>query len=76
MLLINMSSNERFIIKYKCKDSKANETEGNCMLESVTEFFKNLPPKICCDCGEVVEEQHECYGDQCDKCLGLTDIKN
>jgi hypothetical protein len=46
------------------------------MLESVTEFFKNLPPKICCDCGKVVEEQHECYGDKCDKCIGLEDIKN
>jgi hypothetical protein len=46
------------------------------MLENVTEFFKNLPPKLCRDCGEIVEEQHECYGDKCDKCLGVTEIKN
>lgn len=46
------------------------------MLESVTEFFKNLPPKLCSKCGEAVEEQHECYGDICDKCLEVTEIKN
>lgn len=46
------------------------------MLESVTEFFKNLPQKICSQCGKMVEEQHECYGDKCDSCLGLDDLKN
>lgn len=74
MFLTIMSSAWHFDIQYKCKDSKTNETEVILMLESVTEFYKNLPPKICCDCGEVVEEQHECYGDKCDKCLGLTNI--
>ncbi|MDW0112571.1 protein YhfH [Sporosarcina saromensis] len=38
------------------------------MLESVIEFFKNLPPKNCVTCGEVIEEQHECYSNKCDSC--------
>lgn len=38
------------------------------MLENVIEFFKNLPPKNCATCGEVIEEQHECYSNNCDKC--------
>ncbi|WP_144512208.1 protein YhfH [Bacillus sp. FJAT-22090] len=38
------------------------------MLENVIEFFRNLPEKTCATCGETIEEQHECYGNQCDKC--------
>ena len=34
-----------------------------------TEFFKNLPAKQCTDCGEEINEQHESYLNQCDKCL-------
>lgn len=39
------------------------------MLDNVVEFFKNLPPKRCTECGEAVSEQHECYGTKCEKCL-------
>lgn len=38
------------------------------MLNSV-EFYKNLPPKQCCDCGSVIQEQHECYYNHCEECL-------
>ena len=38
------------------------------MLVNIIEFFKNLPAKTCVTCGEVIEEQHECYGNKCDKC--------
>ncbi|MFJ7971897.1 protein YhfH [Psychrobacillus sp. NPDC096389] len=41
------------------------------MLENVLEFFRNLPKKNCATCGETIEEQHECYGNQCDKCNNL-----
>ena len=41
------------------------------MIENVVEFFKNLPPKQCVTCGEKIEEQHECYGSQCDSCNEL-----
>ncbi|MDN7247319.1 protein YhfH [Planococcus shenhongbingii] len=41
------------------------------MIENVVEFFKNLPPKQCSNCGEKVEEQHECYGSQCESCNNL-----
>lgn len=47
------------------------EKEVNDMLENVIEFFKNLPPKKCTQCGEKIEEQHECYGTTCDKCNHL-----
>lgn len=41
------------------------------MLESVVEFFKNLPDKVCVQCGEKIEEQSECYSSTCDKCNSL-----
>ncbi|TQR19032.1 protein YhfH [Psychrobacillus vulpis] len=41
------------------------------MLENVIEFFRNLPKKKCDKCGEPIEEQHECYGNHCDKCNTL-----
>jgi predicted RNA-binding Zn-ribbon protein involved in translation (DUF1610 family) len=46
------------------------------MLTNVLEFFKNLPPKVCSSCGEIIEEKHECYSDKCDNCLEVTEIKN
>lgn len=33
------------------------------------DFFNNLSPKRCTDCGEIIEEQHESYLQQCEKCL-------
>jgi hypothetical protein len=44
---------------------------GTTMLENVIEFFRNLPEKQCATCGEKIEEQHECYGNQCDQCNTL-----
>ncbi|MFT4414816.1 protein YhfH [Fredinandcohnia humi] len=38
------------------------------MLVKSTEFFKNLPPKKCAECGNNIDEQHECYGNKCDNC--------
>ncbi|EGQ26974.1 MULTISPECIES: protein YhfH [Sporosarcina] len=38
------------------------------MVESIVEFFKNLPAKVCATCGNEIEEQHECYSNQCDHC--------
>ncbi|MFD1779821.1 MULTISPECIES: protein YhfH [Bacillaceae] len=38
------------------------------MLVKSTEFFKNLPPKKCVECGHDIDEQHECYGNKCDHC--------
>ncbi|MGD6801521.1 YhfH family protein [Rossellomorea vietnamensis] len=39
------------------------------MLTNVVEFFRNLPKKQCVQCGENIDEQHECYGNHCDGCL-------
>jgi len=38
------------------------------MIESIVEFFRNLPAKACDVCGEKIEEQHECYSNKCDEC--------
>ncbi|WP_342046427.1 protein YhfH [Bacillus sp. OTU530] len=38
------------------------------MLMKMTEFFKNLPRKKCANCGTEIEEQHECYSNECTKC--------
>jgi len=45
------------------------------MITSILEFFRNLPPKHCTKCGEVIEEQHECYGNTCFSCIGIQDLK-
>lgn len=39
------------------------------MIMKSTEFFKNLPPKQCVDCGTEIKEQHESYLNQCEHCL-------
>ena len=44
------------------------------MLMKVLEFFKNLPPKKCVQCGREIEEQHECYGNTCENCLGVAHL--
>ncbi|MCH1626838.1 protein YhfH [Ferdinandcohnia quinoae] len=41
------------------------------MLVNSTEFFKNLPPKKCAECGNNIDEQHECYGNKCDNCMQI-----
>ncbi|MBO0993635.1 protein YhfH [Bacillus sp. SD088] len=41
------------------------------MIASIVEFFKELPPKKCSQCGEKIVEQHECYGNLCDQCNSI-----
>lgn len=38
------------------------------MIISSIEFFENLPPKECASCGDVIDEMHECYGNDCETC--------
>ncbi|EIT86743.1 hypothetical protein A374_04194 [Fictibacillus macauensis ZFHKF-1] len=33
------------------------------------EFYRNLPDKQCKECGKVMDEQHECYVQECEACL-------
>ncbi|WP_442857592.1 protein YhfH [Bacillus sp. mrc49] len=33
------------------------------------EFFRNLPPKQCTECGTTITEQAESYLLECDHCL-------
>ncbi|UOR13188.1 protein YhfH [Halobacillus amylolyticus] len=35
---------------------------------NVLEFFRNLPKKQCASCGNVIQEQADCYGNLCDEC--------
>ncbi|WP_343795349.1 protein YhfH [Bacillus carboniphilus] len=44
------------------------------MLPNVLEFFRNLPKKQCHECGNAIEEQHECYGNVCENCLQVHEI--
>ncbi|KAF0818020.1 YhfH family protein [Cytobacillus firmus] len=44
------------------------------MIQNIMEFFRNLPAKQCSECGKSIEEQHECYGNKCEKCMGMTDL--
>ncbi|MBD1380682.1 protein YhfH [Metabacillus arenae] len=44
------------------------------MLAKITEFFRNLPHKKCMECGAEMEEQHECYGNTCNKCINISDL--
>jgi reverse gyrase len=46
--------------------------EGRNMIQKSLEFFRNLPPKICVECGSKIEEQHESYMTVCEHCLRKT----
>ncbi|MCQ6267313.1 YhfH family protein [Fictibacillus sp. WQ 8-8] len=35
------------------------------------EFYRNLPKKQCRECGKTIEEQHESYVYECERCMGL-----
>ncbi len=35
-----------------------------------TEFFKVLPPRVCCDCHQELVEMADCYKTVCEKCDG------
>ncbi|EIM10226.1 hypothetical protein UY9_13896 [Bacillus atrophaeus C89] len=48
--------------------------EGLVMLGKITEFFRNLPSKKCGECGKEISEQHECYGNVCDRCMKISDM--
>jgi Zn finger protein HypA/HybF involved in hydrogenase expression len=39
------------------------------MLIGPVEFFRNIPKKVCADCGQPIEEQAESYLMECDHCL-------
>lgn len=39
------------------------------MIEKMSKFLKDLPPKYCVDCGKEIDEQHESYLNHCDYCL-------
>ena len=39
------------------------------MLQSSVDFFRNVPKKECCECGQIIEEQAESYLMECDYCL-------
>ncbi|WP_018662376.1 protein YhfH [Heyndrickxia acidiproducens] len=39
------------------------------MVQSILDFFRNLPDKYCVECGEKIEEQFDCYSNTCCKCL-------
>ncbi|WP_338470634.1 protein YhfH [Niallia sp. XMNu-256] len=41
------------------------------MLQSPVDFFKNLPKRVCPECGQVIEEQAESYIMECDHCLRM-----
>jgi hypothetical protein len=41
------------------------------MNNSIVSFFNNLPQKQCSKCGAYLEEQADCYLDQCFDCMEL-----
>ncbi len=47
----------------------SNQTVSERKVSSYSEFYKELPPKICVDCGSKIKEQHESYMTKCEHCL-------
>lgn len=37
-------------------------------MQSIVEFFRNLPSKRCVHCGNQMVEKADCYGNICDDC--------
>lgn len=40
-------------------------------MEKVSEFYQNIPNKVCIHCGEEFKEQHESYAVECVRCTGI-----
>ncbi|WP_170006666.1 protein YhfH [Bacillus fonticola] len=38
-------------------------------MKPVLEFFRQLPPKVCHQCGEKIDEQADCYQNTCHRCV-------
>lgn len=38
-------------------------------MQPVIDFFKNLPVKVCAHCGRKLDEQADCYTNECDHCV-------
>ena len=34
------------------------------------DFYRNLPKKDCRECGDTIEELHESYLYECERCIG------
>ncbi|MGJ7921562.1 protein YhfH [Neobacillus sp. LXY-4] len=39
------------------------------LMKSPVEFYRQLPYKVCSECGEHMTEQAESYLQECDRCL-------
>jgi hypothetical protein len=37
----------------------------------VSQFYRNIPVKICVTCGCKIEEQHESYLHECERCMNI-----
>jgi predicted RNA-binding Zn-ribbon protein involved in translation (DUF1610 family) len=42
-------------------------------MRATHEFYRELPKKICVTCGYEIEEQHESYVYECERCINLVD---
>jgi hypothetical protein len=42
---------------------------GNTMMD--LEFYRNIPKKECSECGCEIQEQHESYLYECERCMGI-----
>jgi len=56
--------------QYSALEQKMEKLEGGIkMVPSPVEMFRDLPKKVCPECGEYIEEQAESYMMECDRCL-------
>jgi YhfH-like protein len=39
-------------------------------MKNYLELHRNIPEKTCIECGCVIEEQHESYLYECERCMG------
>ncbi|MCY8606761.1 protein YhfH [Bacillus sonorensis] len=44
------------------------------MSGKITDYIRHPPATKGAGCGREMEEQHECYGNTCCKCLKLNDL--
>jgi len=47
----------------------AKQKGEDSLLQNPVEFFRELPKKICAECGQIIVEQAESYLMECDRCL-------
>jgi hypothetical protein len=71
--ILFLYQNRRSFIYYVIVQRIVPNDEGESNMTGTAEYYENIPPKQCCSCGAEIEEQHESYAIECERCVNQRD---